>query len=121
MNDDAISEVVFDDNHFQLVLENTDNRLSLRIAGDIDLAIEPKLTAVLVALTELLDDDENDSVVVDMTRVTFCDSTGVAFLLRVQQTASAAGASFSIRGASPIVRRVLGVLALQGLLDNDRD
>lgn len=49
-------------------------------------------------------------VVVDMTRTTFCDSAGVATLVRAAQRASSAGIRLRLAGSGPVLRvlRLLG-------------
>jgi anti-sigma B factor antagonist len=43
-------------------------------------------------------------VVVDMTRTTFCDSSGVAALVRAAQQASSAGIRLRLAGSGPVLR-----------------
>jgi anti-anti-sigma factor len=58
-------------------------------------------------------------VVVDLTGVTFLDSSGIRALLTVRRIADEHGAALTVTGAHGIVRRVLTLTGLLGLLTDD--
>ena len=92
----------------------TCGHISVAVTGEIDIAtanslVEPIRAAVAAGAA---------SIALDLTDVTFMDSTGTAALLKCQRTAAEHGVELSIANASPIVERVLrlsGVAHLLGL------
>lgn len=83
------------------------DRARVAIAGEVDLATQPELRA---ALTEAVDKGARE-LVVDLERVTFLDSTGLAALI----APTTAGVTVRVEGATPAVRRVLDVVVVEGL------
>jgi anti-anti-sigma factor len=107
-----------DDVLFRCLVHDADGRVAVDLSGEIDVASKDKLNAVLESLDLMLDADNTRAITIDMSQVSFCDSTGVAFLLRVQERASHRGASFELQRASDSVRRVLDALSLNGLVSD---
>ncbi|MBF0305544.1 MAG: STAS domain-containing protein [Alphaproteobacteria bacterium] len=75
--------------------------------GDVDLQHSPK---VRKGLLDLL--GAGRTVVVDMARVSYIDSSGVASLVEAFQTARKAGLAFALAGVSPAALRVLQLARL---------
>ncbi|MBF0335662.1 MAG: STAS domain-containing protein, partial [Alphaproteobacteria bacterium] len=75
--------------------------------GDVDLQHSPK---VRKGLLDLL--GAGRAVVVDMARVTYIDSSGVASLVEAFQTARKTGLAFALAGVSPAALRVLQLARL---------
>ncbi|HLU59435.1 MAG TPA: STAS domain-containing protein [Pseudonocardia sp.] len=57
-------------------------------------------------------------LVIDLSRLTFCGSTGLVVLMGAQQAAEAAGVRFGTAGGPPIVRRVLEITQLGPVLQH---
>lgn len=57
-------------------------------------------------------------VIVDLTDVTFCDSSGIAVLVRAQTEAAQHGTVVKIANPHPAVRRVLEVTCVLDALTN---
>jgi anti-anti-sigma factor len=55
-------------------------------------------------------------LVIDLTRLTFCGSTGLVVLIDARRDAEAAGMRFGIADGPPIVRRVLEITQLGPVL-----
>lgn len=85
----------------------------LTVRGDVDLETSD---ALLAALRRVLTDDPVPDVIVDLTAVSFLDSSGVRALLRAHGEAVARGGSLSITGAQGIVADVLRITAVDELL-----
>jgi anti-anti-sigma factor len=82
----------------------------LAVEGELDLATAPTLSAHLEAASGT----PGRAVVVDLERLTFLDSSGVALLLRAARRATAEGWTLSIVRTPA---QALSVLKLCGLLD----
>ena len=82
--------------------------VTVRLAGELDIAVEHETHAAIDAAWGL----GAQAVVVDLTAVTFMDSTGVQALLAGQSAADAAGRRLALRLGAPAQR----VLELCGIL-----
>lgn len=79
--------------------------------GEIDLATGPDLRHQLAEATGR----PSPRVLVDLTAVTFMDSTGLNALVRALRTAQAAGGDIRLVGACARVRRVIDLSRLDEL------
>jgi anti-sigma B factor antagonist len=56
-------------------------------------------------------------LIVDMTGTTFCDSSGIAALVRAARRATATGATIRLAVTAPPVLRVLSLVGIDRLID----
>ena len=78
------------------------------VGGEIDLETASQLSShALDALREV-----SPHLVLDLTGVTFMDSTGLKVLLTIQRQADLAGGSFAVVGASRSVHKILSLTGL---------
>ena len=84
------------------------DRAVVTVGGEVDLETSPQLGDHVLAALQ----DVSPHVVLDLTGVTFMDSTGLKVLLSIQRRADRAGGSFALAGVG---RTVAKVLALTGL------
>jgi anti-sigma B factor antagonist len=84
----------------------------IRLAGEVDLAIAESLDFVAEEATK-----RDRPVRVDVSRVTFIDSTGLAFLGRLAAAGHAAGCAPQVIGASQRVRETIEIGGLTPVLD----
>src|SRR3954452_4660244 len=88
--------------------------------GEIDRATAPELKQCLLDVVET----DADCVIVDLTEVSFIDSTGLKVFLSTQGRLAARGGRMLIVCPDPILRRlfeVSGVLELLGLVRSRRE
>ncbi|WFE99069.1 STAS domain-containing protein [Micromonospora sp. WMMD964] len=85
---------------------------SLRLAGELDLSTAPLLTAAIEELTAA----GETRLLLDLTDLTFCDSTGMAVFVRGDNQVAADGGWLRLTGASGRVERVLRVTGLADVL-----
>jgi anti-anti-sigma factor len=83
----------------------------LVLQGELDIATAPELVAMLERLRT-----HRHPVVLDLEGVTFMDSTGLTTLMDAWLAAEQNGWSFSVRAASPAVRRVVELAGIEQLL-----
>ncbi|WFE99066.1 STAS domain-containing protein [Micromonospora sp. WMMD964] len=83
----------------------------LRLTGELDYDTAPELTA---AAADLHRDDE---VLIDLTGISICDSSGLSALLVVQRSARV----IRLTGVSPQLQRMLDRTGLAELLTVDHD
>jgi anti-sigma B factor antagonist len=82
-------------------------RLEISIAGEVDLANAGVLRHTLCSV----DLDGVDAVTLELSGLTFCDSIGCQVLLTFEHEARLSGRRTRISGATPIVSKVLTILA----------
>lgn len=83
----------------------------MEIAGEIDLYTAPRLQA---EFTRLLQDGPN-RVVIDMSAVEFCDSTGMNVLLSALKRVKEQGGVLDVAAPRPAVRKILQVTGLDSV------
>ena len=82
------------------------------VGGEVDLETATRLgDAALEALREL-----SPHLVLDLSGVSFMDSTGLKVLLSLQRSAALAGGSLTVAGATRPVRRILTLTGLDQTL-----
>ncbi|WP_121251660.1 STAS domain-containing protein [Solirubrobacter pauli] len=86
---------------------------TLFVHGELDIATAPELVDLLARLRH-----HRHAVVLDLAEVTFMDSTGLTTLMDAHRAAEEDGWSFTVRRASPAVRRVFELANVTGVLDD---
>jgi anti-sigma B factor antagonist len=95
-----MDETPFD---FRIEVEKSGDQVALTIAGDVDLATAP----MLINRVQSLFNEPVAELALDLTKVTFLDSSGIAALIKANTTADEHDARFTLASASPEVRRIL--------------
>ncbi|GAA3140352.1 STAS domain-containing protein [Planomonospora alba] len=85
--------------------------LVLTVAGDLDHHTVPRLRAALDDLTLA----PGAGLVIDLSGLTFCDSTGISALVSAHQRAQDAGAALALAGLDPEIIRVFRIMGLDRL------
>lgn len=88
------------------------DEVRLGVAGELDLATGPSLEQAAIALLR----EQPGMLVLDLRLVTFCDSSGIASLLRIQRAAKRAGASLNLHNVQGVVRQVLDLGGVSSFL-----
>jgi anti-anti-sigma factor len=83
----------------------------LVVQGELDIATAPELAAMLERLRT-----HRHPVVLDLDGVTFMDSTGLTTLMDAWLESERDGWVFSVRAASPAVRRVVELAGIEQML-----
>ncbi|MEU5324409.1 STAS domain-containing protein [Streptomyces sp. NPDC021056] len=84
---------------------DSDTRALVTLAGDIDWATAPLVSAALTTCVE----DGIRTVDVDLTAVTFCDVSGLNAFLAVFHLATDAGATLQLHYPPPILARIIEI------------
>jgi anti-sigma B factor antagonist len=97
----------------EFAVERSDgaDRTTVTVRGDVDLGTVDALGQALEQATR-----EGGQVVIDMTDVTFLDSTGVRVLVEAYRSAQRHGGVLYVHGARHWVARVLEVTGVARLL-----
>ncbi len=83
----------------------------LTVVGEIDLYTAPRLQAEFTRLLET----GPDRVVIDMSGVEFCDSTGMNVLLSALKRMRERGGRLEVASPRPAVRKILQVTGLDSV------
>jgi anti-anti-sigma factor len=86
---------------------------TLYVSGELDIATRPILEHALVRAL----DGQGDEFHLDLSGVTFVDSTGAKALLRLHNRVESLGRHLVIMSPTPLVDRVLGLTGLDQMLD----
>jgi len=88
--------------------------IRLRVRGEIDMAVAPQLldSALCAGLT-----GDRTTVVVDLSEVTFMDSSGLSALLEAHERLQADDGRLVVANVPPRVRRVMDIAGFVGHLN----
>lgn len=100
-----------DKQEFAVERSDVEDRIIVSVRGDVDLGTVDALSQALEQATR-----GGDPVIIDMTDVTFLDSTGVRVLVEAYRSAQRSGGALYVRGARHWVARVLEVTGVARLL-----
>ncbi len=87
-------------------------RTVMSVGGEIDLYTAPRLHGELVTA---LSGGGPVQIVVDMSGVEFCDSTGMNVLLAAQRRAREQGGDLELASPRPAIKKVLQVTGLESV------
>jgi anti-sigma B factor antagonist len=85
----------------------------VRMPEEIDITIADEIREELLAILN----QGASALVLDMTRTTFCDSSGVSALIRARHRANASDAELRVATDSPVVLRVFTLIGLTLAID----
>jgi anti-sigma B factor antagonist len=88
-------------------VERVEGRVVLTVAGELDIGTVGRLRAAVDGAVR-----PGIELTLDMSRVTFCDSTGLAALVRIFKRLTADGGRLVLRSPAP---RMLNLLTVTGL------
>lgn len=88
---------------------------TLRVAGEVDIQSSP---ALQTHLTRMLDEGHT-SIVIDLSEVSFLDSTGLSVLIAGLKRCQGAGGDLRVASPQPNVRRVFEVTGLADVFHLD--
>jgi anti-anti-sigma factor len=80
----------------------------LTISGELDIATTAALRARIAAVL----DETVLPVIIDLSRVSFCDASGLTMLLDVRRRTGAQGRAITLSGPRPNVRKLLRITGL---------
>jgi anti-anti-sigma factor len=97
---------------FAVHVERSGSLLTARLEGELDYQSVTAVDAVADAI-----DDTTSHVVLDVSGLTFCGSTGLRSFLRLKRKADQSGADFEILGPSVQLTDVLEITGLASVLN----
>ncbi|BFU47216.1 STAS domain-containing protein [Krasilnikovia sp. MM14-A1004] len=94
---------------FDCTLQLADDTVIVSPEGDIDIRTS---AAVREVLREVVASRDGGRIVVDLSDVTFLDSSGIGVFVAAKRAADARGVELRLRNPGPVVRMVLEVTKL---------
>jgi anti-sigma B factor antagonist len=91
-----------------------DGHCTITLSGELDLAVANDIAALGKATVQTT---EAHTVVLDLTSVTFLDSTAIGAFITIRNAAEVRGLTTSIIGASSRIVRSLTITGLTGAFD----
>jgi anti-sigma B factor antagonist len=96
----------------RLVVETQNGHVMIRAAGELDLSSAPSLSTA----AENAFADGSQVLMLDLSGITFMDSTGISAVLTAHRAAEARGAVVAVIAPSDIAMRVLQIIGVEHLL-----
>lgn len=100
---------------FRVTTEDFDDRLVVRVSGELDMAAAPRVSDALAARAA----KRYRAVVVDLTDLDFIDSSGIRILCRAAEAARRRGVTFTLVEPSRKVARTLEIAGVAGWLQDN--
>jgi len=97
---------------FSAATRHTDTGPVLTIRGELDSTTAPQVIAEVRNLTMT----SGQRLLIDLTELSFCDSSGIAALLAARNTTHSANATIALHGVPAQVTRTLNLLGLAALI-----
>jgi anti-sigma B factor antagonist len=97
---------------FGFSVNSSPAEIRIRPRGEIDMAVADGLGEAIISALK----DGSPRVVVDLTEVTFLDSSGIRALLMARKVADEHDRSLVVENPAPMVHRVLTIGGVLGLL-----
>ena len=98
---------------FSYSIASTDGRTTLSLRGELDMSCTIELEAITGALSSF----EGTDLVVDLSELSFLDSTGLSYLLKARETLRQRGKRVQVVGAHGGVLKVIKVTGLTDVLN----
>ncbi|MFD4244241.1 STAS domain-containing protein [Streptomyces sp. NPDC058525] len=95
-------------NALTITIRDAETGPVLGLAGDLDYDQAPRLRQALEALTLR----PGQRLVMDLSRIRFCDSSGITVLIVARNLAVAAGADMALAGVPDNTLRILRIVGL---------
>jgi anti-sigma B factor antagonist len=86
----------------------------IMLQGDLDVSTTPELRDLLA---QVVHEDSPRSIVIDLERLNYVDSTGLSVFVTTNKRVATSGGRFTLANPNPFVMRILEVTALDRTLD----
>ena len=89
-------------------MASTEHPNVLPLEGEIDLHVSPRVSASLATMI----DERPSQLVIDLSRVSYIDSSGLAVLIEAMQNVAEYGGNFALAGLQDNVRPIFEIARL---------
>lgn len=98
-------------------VQDINSKVEVQVKGEIDAYTAPKLRETLFPLSE----QENISMVVNLSDVSYMDSTGLGVFVGLFKSVRAHNGEFRLEGLSERLRRLFDITGLADIIDIKSD
>jgi anti-sigma B factor antagonist len=98
-------------------VKDLDSNVQVKVKGEIDAYTAPKLRESLFPLSE----QENVKMTVDLSQVTYMDSTGLGVFVGLFKNVRAYNGDFAIEGLSDRLKRLFDITGLGDIINIKSD
>jgi anti-sigma B factor antagonist len=109
---DPAASAFLEESPLQILVSHLKDHTHVALAGELDGATAPFLVRTLVEVNATLEGD----LVLDITQLSFIDSTGLSVFVSQQKKVSAEGHRFVIYGPTALARRLFQITGLEDVL-----
>ncbi len=99
---------------FAIRVDVEDSSVVVRVSGELDVATAPLLAAVLAGA-----EAGGPGAVVDLSDVTFIDTRSVGVIAAAHERLGSCSVGLTIRAPSPVARRLLELVGLTRLIEDE--
>ena len=101
---------------FEYTIQRDGDTVTVSPEGDVGLETVPVLREVM---RNVVDSQDAGRIDVDLSSVTFLDSSAIGVLVAARRAAAAKGAELTLSQPGPMIRMVLQIANLDGVLVRD--
>jgi anti-sigma B factor antagonist len=98
---------------FDVELEHVDGTTTAALKGELDMSTAPRLTSIVLGLSAA----GHATVVLNLSGLEFCDSSGLDALVGAHRHLESTGGHLELRAPSCSFRKVLQITAMDRILD----
>ena len=102
--------------HVAVEVVRSPGRVTLRVTGEIDMSTAPSVHEAAVGAIR-----HHPTLDIDLSAVTFMDSSGLHMLLATKQLAERRGGHLRLLNPTPSVKRILEVTGVDGMFEIETD
>ncbi|WP_096186811.1 STAS domain-containing protein [Evansella halocellulosilytica] len=101
--------------NLQIDVQDQDKKDTVYLTGEVDVYTAAKLKESLTPLTE----KEKNTVIIDLSNVSYIDSTGLGIFIGALKSSTKCGGSLRIIGMNDRVKRLFEITGLNEVIDTD--
>lgn len=101
---------------FRIEHDSTDGQYTLKLSGELDLSVVPQLESALEHVMNRTD----VTLVLDLERLTYIDSTGIGIIVSILKTRDSLKAPFYVQSVPSSIRRLFDLTGLSGYLQEGK-
>ncbi|MBH5319950.1 STAS domain-containing protein [Paenibacillus sp. GSMTC-2017] len=97
---------------FQIVHEETNGQHVLYLAGELDLSVVPQLNSALEPILQR----EDITLILNLSKLTYIDSTGIGIIVSILKTRDRLNAPFYVREIPAPIKRLFDLTGISKYL-----
>ncbi|MDK8183188.1 STAS domain-containing protein [Paenibacillus sp. UMB4589-SE434] len=103
-------------NQFAVVTHQDGQQITIQLQGDLDLAASGEFRSFM----EPLANDSTNQLTLDLSKLTYIDSTGIGILISIVKVRKAAGAPFFVENVPSQVQKLFDMTGISKFLTSSQ-